>query len=209
MKRSRAWGHRLPAPLMLVPILVLILVPILVAVGSGCIGGRFQTGDPAAELDRPTRALIDRLAAERGARGQPTPTLVPELRPPAVRAALAAARGDLPLKAAAHQAALRAVTELGRHVWSFAAECTDVDRFRPPPMALQQRALLLGAAVVPGSGGHGVVVLVVAEPGASALRADSMGGGTGGSNPTLESYAHPSVASGACGESWPAVQQPL
>lgn len=181
----------------------LLAIAALFATGSGCIGGRFDSRDPTSDLDQPTRDLVTGIGNSRAGKNLRPPTWVKELRPPAVRAALGVARGDLTLKTAAHQAALDAVTELGRHVWSFVTECADVSKFRPPAMALDGQALLVGAAVVRAAD-RSVVILLVAEPGASALRADQMGGGNGGTNPTLEAYAHPAVSSGPCGESWPA-----
>lgn len=173
---------------------------------TGCIGGRFDARDPGKDLDRPSRVIIDLVAAERTTRKLPAASLVSELRPPAVRAALSVARGDQSLTSAARYAAQDGVTAIGRHVWSFAAECTDAQQFRPPPFAFAQQTLLLGAAAIPAPGGRTIVILLIAEPGTSSLRADQMGGGRGGTNPRLESYAHPSVASGACGETWPAAQ---
>jgi hypothetical protein len=41
----------------------------------------------------------------------------------------------------------------------------------------------------------------------SSLRADRMGGGPGGTNPSLETYAHPATAIGPCGERWPVAQK--
>jgi hypothetical protein len=179
---------------------------------AGCVGGRFTTKDEAndviqASLDPSTRVVVDRISAERAARKLDQATWVPDLRPPAARAALAGARGEQSLKTAAHVAAQQAVTEVGRHVWAFATECTDLHRLRPPLMVLEEKTLLLGAAAVAAAGGRTIVVLIVAEPGTSSLRADQMGGGTGGTNPSLEAYAHPSVATGMCGESWPAAQR--
>lgn len=184
-----------------------ILVLLASIAATGCIGGRFEARDPGTNLDQPSRAVIDLVGAERSSRKLSPANLVPELRPPAVRAALSVARGDQSLKSAARYAAQDGVTEIGRHVWSFATECADLQRFRPPPLALAQQSLLLGAAAIPGQGGRTVVMLLIAEPGTSSLRADQMGGGRGGTNPRLESYAHPSVATGACGETWPAAQQ--
>ena len=170
---------------------------------AGCIGGRFDSQTPADDLDAPTRALVKSIADARATKNLQAPGWVPELRPPAVRGALGVARGDLSPKTAAHQAALAGVTELGRHVWSFVAECPDMAKFRPPPLALEGHILMLGAAVVTAAN-RSVVVLTIAAPGASALRADQMGGGAGGTNPTPEAYAHPVVASAPCGEGWPA-----
>jgi hypothetical protein len=183
---------------------VALALSLLAATGPGCVGGRFDSRDPASDLDRPTRDLVTAIGTARAGKNLPPPTWVKELRPPAVRGALGVARGDLTLKTAAHQAAVGAVTELGRHAWSFVAECDDLSKFRPPAMALGGPTLLLGAAVVQAVPGRSIVVVVIAEPGASALRADQMGGGGGGTNPTLEAYAHPAIASGPCGESWPA-----
>jgi hypothetical protein len=171
---------------------------------AGCIGGHFQPQTPGDDLDAPTRALVKNIADARAAKKLQSPTWVNELRPPAVRAARGLAAGDLSQKTAAHQAAIGAVTELGRHAWSFVTECTDLTKLRPPALAVDGRTLLLGAAVVAAPGGRSAVVLIVAEPGTSALRADQMGGGGGGTNRTIEAYAHPIVASAPCGEAWPA-----
>ncbi|MES1165923.1 MAG: hypothetical protein ABUR63_09200 [Verrucomicrobiota bacterium] len=210
---ARAW----PSPPPRVTARVLIAAPMcmvwLVLLAPGCLGARFHTADPATQpaLDAPSRAVADRVNADRKTAHLTDATLMPDLRPPVVRAALAVARGEKSLKSGAHAAAQDGVTEVGRHVWTFAAECTDLQRFRPPPLVLQQKALLLAVAAVPVvpavPGGRTVVVIAIAEPGASALRADQMGGGPGGTNPNVETYAHPSVASGPCGETWPATQR--
>lgn len=183
---------------------IALTVALAAGAASGCIGTRFDSQDPASDLDQPTRDLVSGIGTARAAKNLPPPTWVKDLRPPAARGALGVARGDVSLKTAAHQSALGAVTELGRHVWSFVAECAEGATYQPPPMALSGRALLLGASVVPLPAGKSVVVLLIAEPGTAALRADQMGGGGGGTRPPLESYAHPSVASGPCGASWPA-----
>lgn len=176
--------------------------------GAACVGGHFKTGDPRPDLDGPTRNVIDHISLLRQARQLGPANVVPELRPAAIRAARSVARGDETLKTAAHQAALQAVADVGRHVWTFATECTDLQQFRPPPLALESPTLLIGAAAIPGQGGRTVVLLIIAEPGTSALRADHMGGGPGGTNPSPEIYAHPSTALGSCGERWPASQPP-
>lgn len=181
----------------------LLMAVLSAGTAAGCIGSRFDPQTPAAELDVPTRTLLDQLTTARTTRGLAAPTWVNELRPPTVRAALGVARGDISLKTAAYQAAMGAVTEIGRHVWTFATECTDLAAFQPPPLALQGRTLLLGGAVVTAPGGKSIVVLAIAEPGTSALRADQMGGGGGGTKPPLETYAHPLVASAPCGAGWP------
>jgi hypothetical protein len=181
-----------------------IAVALGMGAASGCLGGRYDSHDPASELDQATRDLVTGIGTARAAKNLPPPTWVKDLRPPAARGALGVARGDVSLKTAAHQSAIGAVTEVGRHVWSFVTECTDGSTYAPPPMALMGRALLLGASVVPLAGGKSVVVLLIAEPGTAALRADQMAGGGGGTNRPLEAYAHPSVASGPCGASWPA-----
>jgi hypothetical protein len=178
---------------------------VLALMAGGCIGGRFATKGGPPVIDPNARLIVDRVETERTGAGLPPGTWVPELSPPAARAAATVARGDQSLRSAAYFAAQSGVTEVGRHVWSFAADCEDPRRFRPPPMVVQQRALLFATAAVPGPAGHTTVMLLIADPGMSALRADQMGGGRGGSNPTLETYIHPSVATGPCGESWPAV----
>lgn len=180
------------------------IVLVLTAGTTGCIGGRYETQVPASELDQATRDLMTDIGAARAAKNLPPPTWVQDLRPPAARGALGVARGDISLKTAAHQSALAAVTEMGRHVWSFVAECPEGSKVQLPPMALGGQTLLVGASVVPFGVGKSVVVLLIAEPGTASLRADRMGGGGGGTNRPLEAYAHPSVASGPCGASWPA-----
>jgi hypothetical protein len=188
-------------------VMAAIMAAVTVVLG-GCVGGHFKVEDPGSSgLDAPTRVVMDRIGAERALHQLPAASWVPELRPPAVRGARAVARGEQSLKTAAHFAAQQGVTELGRHVWTFVTECTDLQQFHPPPLAIAQKSLLIGAAAVPGQAGRTVVLVVVAEPGPSALRADQMGGGTGGANPSLETYAHPSVARGACGTDWPAAQR--
>ncbi|MBC8132968.1 MAG: hypothetical protein H7X95_08315 [Deltaproteobacteria bacterium] len=173
-------------------------------VSMNCIGGHFDAKTPAAQVDAPTQAIVERITAERTARQLAAATWVPDLHPPAVRGALAAARGDLSLKSAAHSAAQAGVTALGRHVWSFAAVCTDLRLFRPPPMVAEHATLLFAAVAQPSAGGQTIVVLLIAEPGPSALRPEHMGGGRGGTNPSFDTYVHSSVANGPCGETWPA-----
>jgi len=175
-----------------------------VTLATGCVGGRFEPKTPALVLDPPTRVIVDRINSDRAARAMPPADWVPDLGPPALRAARSVVRGDQSLTAAAHQAAQSGVTEIGRHVWSFATDCVDVQRFRSPALVTQYRTLLFAAAAVPGPAGHTSVVLLIADPGTSALRADQMGGGHVGSNPSVEAYSHPSVARGPCGEGWPA-----
>ena len=178
----------------------------------GCVGARFasredaRTDEARPDLDAPTRVVVERIGDLRRARKLPPPSLVPDLHTPASRAAVLVARGDESLKTAAHRAAIQAVAAFGRHVWTFATECTDLAKFQPPRLAIDSQQLLLGAAAVPAPGGRTMVVLVIAEPGSSSLRADQMGGGPGGTNPTPETYAHPSAATGPCGERWPAIQ---
>lgn len=180
---------------------------VLVVTGAGCIGGHFETKTPASALDAPTRAVVDSINATRSARGLPPGTWVDELRPPAMRAALGVARGDLSLTSAAQAAAQGGVAELGRHIWSFATTCTDVRRFQPPPMVVAHPQLLFAVAIAASGGGSGLpnstVMLLIAEPGISSIRAEQMGGGRGGTNPSFGVYVHPAVASGPCGESWP------
>ncbi|MEO5767932.1 MAG: hypothetical protein ABIS92_06240 [Polyangia bacterium] len=173
--------------------------------GQACVGGHFVAQSPATQLGKPTQVLVDRIAAERAARNLRSSAWVADLHPAAARAAVAVVRGELALKPAAHLAAQEGVTALGRHVWSFVADCSEGQQFRPPAMTWGDPLLYATAvATAPGRGGHTTVVLLIAEPGTSALRADQMGGGRGGSNPVLETYVHPSVATGPCGESWPA-----
>ena len=193
------------------PVAGLLLAATTLA-AAGCIGGRFETKSPgsASLPDPPTRALVDRVTAARAARGLPPGDWVPDLAVAALRAATVVARGDQSLQTAARLAAQGGVTALGRHVWSFAADCADVRQFMPPPLVVEQKVLLFGAAAVPGPAGHSAVLLLIADPGTSALRAEQMGGGRGGSNPTLETYAHPSAATSPCGQIWPvAARVPL
>ena len=176
----------------------------LLAAGSGCLRHDFTKDDPQPATNGPTQQVLDQLAAARAARQLQAPSVLPELRPPALKGMVAVSRGDQSLATAAHEAALRVVQVMGRHTWTFATDCTDLAKLQLPPVALESRELLMNAAAVPGPGGHIYVMLVVTEPGASAIRAEQMGGGAGGTNPSIESYVHPLVAPGRCGERWPA-----
>lgn len=196
---------RLAAARVLAPWLATVATVATLVTDLACIGGHFAAQRPATQLDRPTQVLVDRIAADRAARNLRSASWVADLHPPAARAAVAVARAEFALKPAARLAAQEGVTALGRHVWSFVADCSEGQQFRPPAMAWGDPLLYATAvATAPGRGGHATVVLLIAEPGTSALRADQMGGGRGGSNPVLETYLHPSVATGPCGESWPA-----
>lgn len=190
----RRWGD---------PLLLLGASSLLCAASPGCLRGTFTRDDPQPTTNSSTQTVIDRVAAERQARHLPPPSLVPALRPGALKGMVGVARGDESLATAAHAAALRAVQEMGRHAWAFATDCTDLGKLQLPPLALEPRELLMNAAAVAGRDGHFYVLIVVAEPGASSIRAEQLGGG-GGTNPTLESYVHPFVAAGPCGERWPA-----
>jgi hypothetical protein len=170
---------------------------------GGCLRGSFAKSDPQPTTNASTQAVLDLVTAERLARHLPPPSVVPELRPPALKGMVGVARGDASLATAAHAAALRAVQELGRHSWTFATDCTDLGKLQLPALALASRELLMNAAAVAGRDGHVYVLIILTEPGASSIRAEQLGGG-GGTNPTLESYVHPVVAAGPCGERWPA-----
>ena len=174
----------------------------------GCLGTPFAKPDPAPTANASTTQLLDLIARDRQARTLSPPTLVPELRPIALRETVAVARGDRSLATAAHAAALAAVQSMGRHTWTFATDCDDLARLRLPPLATEMRELVMNAAAVAGHDNRTYVLLVIAEPGASALRAESMGGGTLGANPSPEAYVHPVVAAGRCGERWPASSPP-
>lgn len=176
---------------------------LLVGLG-GCLGARYGKPDPPPAANEPTAKLLDRLTQERQARGLTAPVLIPDLRTLAFREAAAVARGDKSLATAAHASALGAVQIMGRHIWTFATDCGDLAELHLPPLATKMHDLLVNAAAVPGHGDRTYVLIVIAEPGTSSLRADSMGGGAGGTNPSLEIYAHPASAPGRCGELWPA-----
>jgi len=172
--------------------------------GTGCLRHDFTKDDPQLATNRSTQQLLDQIATTRQARHLPPPSILPELRQPVLKGAVAVARGDQSLATAAHDAALRVVQIMGRHTWTFATDCQDLKQFQLPPLALESRELLMNAAAVPGPDGRTFVLVVVTEPGASAIRAEQMGGGGGGTNPSIESYVHPLVAPGRCGERWPA-----
>ena len=180
----------------------------LLAVGSSaCLRHDFTRDDPQPATNRATQQVLDQIAAGRASRQLPPPSVVPELRQPALKGMVAVSRGDQSLATAAHDAGLRVVQLMGRHTWTFATDCTDLTQLQLPPMALESRELLMNAAAVPGPGGHTYVLVVVTEPGASSIRPEQMGGGAGGTNPSIESYVHPMVAPGRCGERWPASRQ--
>jgi|GEM_PF-2341159 len=184
-----------------------LLAALLVATlggASGCLHRDFTKDDPQPATNRSTQQLLDQIAAARQARHLPPPSLVPELRPSALKGMVAVARGDQSLATAAHDAALRAVQLMGRHAWSFATDCTDLAQLQLPALALEWRELLMNGAAVPGADGHTYVLIVLTEPGASSIRAEQIGGGAGGTNPSIESYVHPLVAPGRCGKLWPA-----
>jgi hypothetical protein len=175
----------------------------LLAAG-GCLRRDFTKDDPQPGTNGATQQVLDQLAAARAGRHLPPASVVPELRPPVLKGAVSVARGDDSLATAAHQAALRVVQLMGRHTWAFATDCTDLTKLQLPALTIESRELLMNAAAVPGPGGRTYVLLVVTEPGASSIRAEQMGGGAGGTNPSIEAYVHPLVAPGRCGESWPA-----
>ena len=181
----------------------------VLAAGSGCLRQDFTKDDPQPATNGPTQQVLDQLAAARASRHLPPPSVIPELRPPALRGMVAVSRGDQSLATAAHDAALRVVQIMGRHTWTFATDCTDLTKLQLPAVTLESRELLVNAAAVPGPTGHTYVLVVVTEPGASSIKAEQMGGGAGGTNPSIEAYVHPQVAPGRCGERWPAHDLPL
>jgi hypothetical protein len=186
------------------PSIVSVSVAALAAVCSGCLHHDFTKDDPQPATNRSTQQLLDQIAAARQARHLPPPSIVPELRPPVLRGVVAVSRGDQSLATAAHDAGLRVVQIMGRHTWTFATDCVDLTKLQLPPLALESPELLMNAAAVPGPDGRTFVLVVVTEPGASSIRAEQMGGGGGGTNPSIESYVHPLVAPGRCGDRWPA-----
>jgi len=188
------------APLSIVA--VMAVAPLL-ALG-GCLGARFDKPDPEPAANTSTTRLLDLIAREREARKLRPPMLVPDLRHIALRETVGVARGDRSLATAAHAAGLAAVQSMGRHIWTFATDCGDLAQLRLPPLATEMRELVMNAAAVAGHDDRTYVLIVIAEPGASALRAESMGGGTAGANPSLEAYVHPVVSAGSCGDRWPA-----
>jgi len=184
------------------PPLALLAAPLLGL--FGCLGARFSKPDPSPAANASTTQLLDLIARERKARNLSPPTLVPELRPIALRETVGVARGDRSLATAAHAAALSVVQAMGRHTWTFATDCGDLAQLRLPALATTMRELVMNAAAVAGHDARTYVLLVIAEPGASSIRAESMGGGAGGPNPSLDAYVHPVVAAGGCGDRWPA-----
>ncbi|HEY8923210.1 MAG TPA: hypothetical protein VIU64_02445 [Polyangia bacterium] len=184
-------------------ILALVAAAPLLTLG-GCLGARFDKPDPAPAANASTTQLLDLIAREREARKLSPAMLVPELRPIALRETVGVARGDRSLATAAHAAGLAAVQTMGRHIWTFATDCGDLAQLRLPPLATEMRELVMNAAAVAGHDGRTYLLIVIAEPGASALRAESMGGGTLGANRSPEAYVHPVVAAGRCGDRWPA-----
>lgn len=175
---------------------------------TGCLSGRFDKPDPTAPgPNASTTQVIDRINKERQAHNLRAPALVPELGAIALRDAVLVARGDQSLATAAHSTALHAVQTMGRHTWAFATDCTDLGDLRLPPMVTAVRDLMMNVAAVAGHGGRTYVLLVISEAGTSSIRADQIGGGAGGTNPSLESYVHPMVAPGRCGDRWPGDQR--
>jgi len=174
---------------------------------TACLQHEFTKDDPQPTTNRSTQQVLDQIVAARQARQLPAPSVVSELRQPALKGMVAVSRGDQSLATAAHDAALRVVQLMGRHTWTFATDCTDLSRLQLPPVVLESRELLMNAAAVAAPDGHTYVLVVVTEPGASSIRADQMGGGAGGTNPSIEAYVHPLVAPGRCGERWPAAKR--
>jgi hypothetical protein len=194
-----------PGAFMRASLLLSVLVSGLVST-SGCLHRNFAAENPEPPANASTARLLEQLARERAAAHLPPAGLVPDLRTIALRGAVSVARGDVSLATAAHTAALNGVQAMGRHIWAFATDCAELNQLHLPPLTVESRDLLVNVAAVAGTGGRTYVVIVVAEPGSSSMRADQMGGGAGGTNPTLEAYAHPSSAPGRCGERWPASQ---
>jgi hypothetical protein len=187
----------------MLPIILGLLAAQLLALG-GCLGRQFDKPDPGPAANASTMQLLDLIARERQAHKLSPPMLVPELRPIALRETVAVARGDRSLATAAHTTGLTTVQTMGRHTWVFATDCGELAQLRLPPLATEMRELVMNAAAVAGHGGRTYVLLVITEPGASSIRAESMGGGSPGSNRSVEAYVHPVVAAGRCGERWPA-----
>jgi len=185
------------------PLVASLLVASLAGT-AGCLAHEFRKDEPQPATNRSTQQVLDQIQAARQARQLPAPSVVPELRQPALKGMVAVSRGDQSLATAAHDAALRVVQLMGRHTWTFATDCTDLARLQLPPATLESRELLMNAAAIAAPDGHTYVLIVVTEPGASSIRADQIGGGAGGTNPSIESYVHPLVAPGRCGERWPA-----
>jgi len=199
---------RPPPTLVIDPMRPFLLILGLVATALlgpfGCLGAGFGKPDPGPAANASTTQLLDLIARERQARNLSPPTLVPELRPIALRETVAVARGDRSLATAAHASALNAVQTMGRHTWAFATDCDDLAQLRLPTLATSMRELVMNAAAVAGHGGRTYVLLVIAEPGSSSIRAEALGGSGGSTNRTLEAYVHPVVAAGNCGNRWPA-----
>src|SRR5437868_12741496 len=130
------------APLMRGPLVASFLVATLAGATAGCLRHEFTKDDPQPATNRSTQQVLDQLAAARQARHLPPPSLVAELRPPALKGMVAVSRGDQSLATAAHDAALRAVQLMGRHTWTFATDCTDLARLQLPSLALESRELL-------------------------------------------------------------------
>ena len=180
-----------------------VAATVLALGAAGCLGHDFVKDDQQPATNPTTQQVLDQVSAARQARHLPPASIVPELRPPALKGMVAVARGDQSLATAAHAAGLRTVQEMGRHAWTFATDCGDLKQLQLPPLVVESRELMMNAAAVP-AGDHTYIMIIVTEPGASSIRAEQMGGGAGGTNPSIESYVHPLVAPGRCGERWPA-----
>jgi hypothetical protein len=174
---------------------------------SSCLHQGFTKGEAELPANAGTTVVLEQLGRERAVLKLPAAGLVPDLRTIALRGAVSVARGDVSLATAAHTVALNGVQAMGRHIWTFATDCADLKQLHLPPLTVESRDLLVNAAAVPGADGRYFVLIIVAEPGASSMRAEQMGGGSGGTNPTLESYVHPATAPGRCGERWPAAHR--
>ena len=170
---------------------------------AGCLGKGYDKPDPAPAANASTLRVVDQINKARQGRGLSPAAFVPELRGFALRDVVAVARGDKSLATAAHSTALQTVQSLGRHAWTFATDCGDLGELKLPAIATEMRELLMNVAAAAGHDGRTYVLIVITEPGASSIRADQMGGGAGGTNPSLEIYVHPSTTPGRCGDRWP------
>ena len=197
----------IPGPSLVAGARLAVASALLMTAGAGCLHRGFATENPEPPANASTTQLLDQLNRERAAAHLPPPGLVPDLRTIALRGAISVARGDVSLATAAHTAALNGVQAMGRHVWTFATDCGDLNQLHLPPVTVESRDLLVNVGAVAGNGGRTFVLIVVAEPGSSSMQAEHLGGGTGGSNPSLEAYVHPVTAPGRCGERWPAPQR--
>src|SRR3569623_159046 len=126
--RGGAADYRRPPMNMRGPLAAFVIA--VLAAGSGCLRQDFTKDDPQPATNGPTQQVLDQLAASRASRHLPPPSVIPELRPPALRGMVAVSRGDQALATAAHDAALRVVQIMGRHTWTFATACTDLPKLQ-------------------------------------------------------------------------------